>query len=89
MEPLGQVEPVSGVTVRGGVEVDLLAAEPAGLGVDPLQEAVGVALAAEALVDHSPPPPEKDWYLDFARDPGAGRPTKKDRRAMDRLRKPE
>ena len=54
-----------------------------------IEKRVSAPLAAEALVDHSPPPPPKDWYLDFARDPGAGRPTKKDRRAMDRLRKPQ
>ncbi len=54
-----------------------------------IEKRVSAPLAAEALVDHSPPPPEKEWYLDFARDPGAGRPTKKDRRALDRLRNPE
>jgi ribosome-associated heat shock protein Hsp15 len=54
-----------------------------------IEKRVSAPLAAEALVDHSPPPPEKEWYLDFARDPGAGRPTKKDRRALDQLRKPQ
>jgi ribosome-associated heat shock protein Hsp15 len=54
-----------------------------------IEKRVSAPVAAEALVDHSPPPPPKEWYLDFARDPGAGRPTKKDRRAMDRLRKPQ
>ena len=54
-----------------------------------IEKRVSAPLAAEALVDHSPPPPPKEWYLDFARDPGAGRPTKKERRAMDRLRKPQ
>jgi ribosome-associated heat shock protein Hsp15 len=53
-----------------------------------IEKRVSAPLAAEAFVDHSPPPPPKEWYLDFARDPGAGRPTKKDRRALDRLRKP-
>ena len=53
-----------------------------------IEKRVSAPLAAEALVDHSPPPPPKEWYADFARDPGAGRPTKKDRRAMDRLRNP-
>ena len=56
--------------------------------VQVIEKRVSAPVAAEAFVDHSPPPPPKEWYLDFARDPGAGRPTKKDRRAMDRLRKP-
>jgi len=51
-----------------------------------IEKRVSAPLAAEALVDHSPPPPEKEWYETFARDPGAGRPTKKDRRNLDRLR---
>ncbi len=54
-----------------------------------IEKRVSPPLAADCLVDHSPPPPPKDWYLDFARDPGAGRPTKKDRRALDRLRHPQ
>jgi ribosome-associated heat shock protein Hsp15 len=54
-----------------------------------IEKRVSAPLAAEALVDHSPPPPEKEWYMTFARDPGAGRPTKKDRRSLDRLRKSE
>ena len=55
--------------------------------VQVIQKRVSALLAAEAVVDHSPPPPEKEWYKTFARDPGAGRPTKKDRRNLDRLRK--
>ena len=59
--------------------------------VQVIDKRVSASLAAECLVDHSPPPPPppKEWYLDFARDPGAGRPTKKDRRALDRLRHPQ
>jgi ribosome-associated heat shock protein Hsp15 len=52
-----------------------------------IDKRVSAPLAAEALVDHSPPAPPKEWYETFARDPGAGRPTKKDRRSLDRLRK--
>ena len=54
-----------------------------------IEKRVSAPVAAEAFVDHSPPPPPKEWYLDFARDPGAGRPTKKDRRHLDRLRNPQ
>lgn len=49
---------------------------------------VGAAVAAECYVDHSPPPPERDTSepLFAVRDRGAGRPTKRDRRRIDRLR---
>jgi ribosome-associated heat shock protein Hsp15 len=52
-----------------------------------IDKRVGAAVAAECLVDHSPPPPPKeDLSAIFARDPGAGRPTKRDRRRLDRFR---
>jgi ribosome-associated heat shock protein Hsp15 len=48
---------------------------------------VGAPIAAECFVDHSPPPPEREVDVPvFQRDPGAGRPTKRDRRELDRLR---
>lgn len=48
---------------------------------------VGAPAAAECYLDHSPPPPERDVEPVFARrDPGTGRPTKRDRRQIDRLR---
>lgn len=49
---------------------------------------VGAAAAGECYVDHSPPPPERDDVrpLFAVRDRGAGRPTKRDRREIDRLR---
>lgn len=49
---------------------------------------VGAAPAAECFVDHSPPPPERAAPdAPFAlRDRGTGRPTKRDRRQIDRLR---
>lgn len=49
---------------------------------------VGAPLAAECLIDRSPPPPRRDAPA-FARDPSSGRPTKRDRRRLDRLRRPE
>jgi len=45
---------------------------------------VGAPLAADCLVDHSPPRPRRDAVP--RRDPGSGRPTKRDRRRLDRLR---
>lgn len=46
---------------------------------------VGAAAAAECLVDNSPPPPERLPAV-ATRERGAGRPTKRDRRALNRLR---
>jgi ribosome-associated heat shock protein Hsp15 len=52
-----------------------------------IDKRVGAPVAAECLVDHSPPPPAKDeTFPVFAREPGAGRPTKRDRRRLDRFR---
>lgn len=55
--------------------------------VRPIEKRVSAPLAAEALVDHSPPPPERTATDDqWARDRGAGRPTKRERREIDRFR---
>lgn len=45
-------------------------------------------VAAECIVDHSPPPPPREERLQplFDREVGTGRPTKRDRRALDRFR---
>lgn len=52
-----------------------------------IDKRVGAPIASECLVDHSPPPPARDPDgLAFLRDPSAGRPTKKDRRQLDRFR---
>jgi len=48
---------------------------------------VGATVAVDCFVDHSPPPPEREELgPNFVRDRGAGRPTKRDRRQLDRLR---
>lgn len=48
---------------------------------------VGAAVATECLIDHSPPAPPRGLGAPaFVRDPAAGRPTKKDRRRLDRFR---
>lgn len=58
--------------------------------VDPITKRVGAAVATGCYVDHSPPPQRskrEDLQVPQAqRDKGMGRPTKKDRRAIDRLR---
>ena len=49
---------------------------------------VGAPIASECLVDHSPlPPPREAVSPGLVRDPASGRPTKRDRRQIDRLRR--
>ncbi len=49
---------------------------------------VGAPVAAECIVDHSPPlPPRQATASGLLRDPATGRPTKRDRRQIDRLRR--
>lgn len=48
---------------------------------------VGAPVAIDAYADNSPPPPPKEERLFLGvRDRGAGRPTKRDRREIERLR---
>lgn len=52
-----------------------------------IDKRVGAAVAAACFVDHSPPEPEREVIAPiFERERGAGRPTKRDRRVMDRHR---
>lgn len=53
-----------------------------------IEKRVGPQVAATCLVDHSPPPPPREERVPpmFTREPGAGRPTKRDRRQLDRFR---
>ncbi|HEX7165814.1 MAG TPA: RNA-binding S4 domain-containing protein [Acidimicrobiales bacterium] len=51
-----------------------------------IDKRVGAPIAAECVVDRSPPPPEDDGLGVFVRDASAGRPTKRDRRRLDRFR---
>lgn len=51
-----------------------------------LRKRVGAAVAADCFVDNSPPPPPREEIIAVPRrDRGAGRPTKRDRRELDRL----
>lgn len=55
--------------------------------VRPITKRVGAPVAAQCMIDRSPPPPPKPADVGVpVRDRGAGRPTKKDRRRMDALR---
>ncbi|MGW3116234.1 RNA-binding S4 domain-containing protein [Streptomyces sp. NPDC001107] len=53
-----------------------------------IRKRVGAPVAAQCYVDNSPPPPPREPFAAPAgiRDRGTGRPTKRDRRDMERLR---
>ncbi|MET9645501.1 RNA-binding S4 domain-containing protein [Streptomyces syringium] len=52
-----------------------------------VKKRVGAPVAAECYVDNSPPAPPREEVAQVAhRDRGAGRPTKRDRRDLERLR---
>lgn len=52
-----------------------------------IDKRVGAPVAAECLIDHSPPPLLRDQVAPlFARDRASGRPTKRERRQLDRFR---
>lgn len=53
----------------------------------PIAKRVGAAVVPECLIDRTPPPPPRESVpLAAVRDRGAGRPTKRERRQLDRLR---
>lgn len=54
-----------------------------------IEKRVGAAAAATCLIDNSPPAPvvRREPRV-FVRERGAGRPTKRERRELDRLRRP-
>ncbi|MCB1256032.1 MAG: RNA-binding S4 domain-containing protein [Microthrixaceae bacterium] len=55
--------------------------------VTPIVKRVGAPIAATCFIDFTPEPPPAESSGVFAeRDRGAGRPTKRDRRQIDRLR---
>jgi ribosome-associated heat shock protein Hsp15 len=52
-----------------------------------VRKRVGAAVAAECFADNSPPPPPREEIMAVGnRDRGAGRPTKRERRDLERLR---
>jgi len=52
-----------------------------------LAKRAGAPIAAKAYEDRTPPPPPREFVAPIVtRDRGAGRPTKRERRAIDQLR---
>ncbi len=55
--------------------------------VEVIEKRVGAAVAVTCYRDRTPPPtPQEEGGTPFARDRGTGRPTKRDRRQLDRFR---
>lgn len=82
------VKPASTVQVGDHVEARLNQRDRIVDVLRVLEKRVGAAVALDCYEDHSPPPPERDPFqpLFAVRDRGTGRPTKRDKRQIDRLR---
>lgn len=80
-KPATHVKPGDEVRVRGeGPERVVVV-------VRAVEKRVGAALVEQCLVDHTPPPPPPSEVAAVPqRDRGAGRPTKRERRVLERLR---
>ena len=83
-----KVKPSASVKVGDTVEALVLSGPKIYVVKKLLAKRVGAAVAAEAFEDRSPAPlPKEERPAAVAvRDRGAGRPTKRDRRRLDRLR---
>ena len=74
--------------VKVGDRVDAFVGRPRSLEVVTIiTKRVGAPVAAKCMIDHSPPAPVVKRQPRVAvREPGSGRPTKRERREIDRLR---
>jgi ribosome-associated heat shock protein Hsp15 len=79
-KPATAVAPGSRVEARVGGRLRVLEV------VLPIEKRVGAAVAATCFLDHSPPVPPTDRTRVAERERGSGRPTKRERRDIDRLR---
>ena len=73
--------------VKVGDRIDAFVGRPRILEVAAVIEKRVAPVAAKCMVDHSPPAPVVKRQPRVAvREPGSGRPTKRERREIDRLR---
>ena len=76
--------------VKVGDRIDAFVERPRILAVvTVIEKRVGAAVAAKCLIDSGPPAPvvRREPRV-FVRERGTGRPTKRERRELDRLRRP-
>lgn len=82
-----RVKPAHAVRTGDEVQVRLAGQERIVVVTRVLTKRVGATVAGECFIDRSPPPPMRESIAAVGmRDRGAGRPTKRDRRALERLR---
>ena len=80
-------EPVLAILSEGEVRVTTEAGQRIVVVREVLLKRVGAPVAAKAIEDRTPPPPPKEERPTVPRrDRGAGRPTKRERRQIERLR---
>jgi ribosome-associated heat shock protein Hsp15 len=79
-KPATMVSPGDEVTARIGDRTRIVEV------VRVIQKRVGAADAVTCYLDRSPAPPPTPYVAMAVRDRGAGRPTKRDRRMLDRWR---
>lgn len=79
-------KPASPVVVGDTVVVRLHGVDRIVEAVALVDKRVGPAIAAGCYIDHTPPAPEVDRTRVAKRERGAGRPTKRERRDLDRWR---
>jgi ribosome-associated heat shock protein Hsp15 len=81
-----RAKPAQPVKVGDEVRLRIDAVERTLIVVRLVAKRVGAPVAAECYVDLTPPPlPKAERLLTAVREPGAGRPTKRDRRKIDEL----
>lgn len=80
-------KPASSVKVGDRVELRLSQRQRVAEVVQVIGKRVGASLAVECYIDHSPPVERHIQDPAFRRERGTGRPTKRDRRQLDRLRR--
>ncbi|MFX0573547.1 RNA-binding S4 domain-containing protein [Nocardia nepalensis] len=79
-KPAQPVRPGDEVRIRaGGIERIVIVERV-------ITKRVGPPIAAQCMIDRSPPPPPREIFVAMPRrDRGSGRPTKRERRETDRL----